>query len=234
MIRGRNITNKINWVLDNVVPPVLRDSRLFMGLGFYALFGGKAKYFLEFKEKAPLLTREEYEEYYAILSDKHIKRETDLNKKCLQRILDAVVGESVLDVGCGNGYLLKKIALEKKIKAVGVDMVVPEELKSLENPSFIQQNIEKLPFGSQSFDTVVCTHTIEHLLNPETAIREIRRVAREKIILVVPRQREYKYTFDLHVNFFPYVFSLRRIMRNSKAECFLMDNDIYYEEDVER
>jgi len=79
-----------------------------------ASFKEKAIYFLEFKEKAPFLTKEEYKYYYSFLTDKHIQRDTDLNRKSFEKILDRIIGESVLDVGCGRGYLAKKIAEKKR------------------------------------------------------------------------------------------------------------------------
>jgi len=75
------------------------------------------------------------------------------------------------------------------VRVVGVDINIDESLKMIKNPQFIQDNIEKLPFDDKAFDTVLCTHALEHLLNPGKTIREIRRVARQKIIIVVPRQR---------------------------------------------
>ena len=228
----RNITNKINWIFDNLIPPILRDTKIFMRLWFWILFREKAKFFFEFKEKAPFLTVEEYEYYYFFLADKHIQRKTDLNRRSFQKILDSIVGESVLDVGCGKGFLAQKIAERKKIRVVGIDITIKDALKTCENPHFIHGNIEKLPFEDKSFDTVLCTHTLEHLLNPEKTINEIRRVSKKKIIIVVPRQREYKYTFDLHINFFPYIFSLQKLMKNPEAVSLIINNDIYYEEAI--
>lgn len=42
-----------------------------------------------------------------------------------------------------------------------------------------------------------------------TALAELRRVAKRRLIIVVPKQRNYKYTFELHINFFPYLFDLK-------------------------
>jgi len=232
MILERNITNKINWILDNLVPPILRDNRTFMSIWFKLLFGNKAEHFLDFKEKVPFLSNDAFEEYYRYLSDKHIERDTDLNKECLEKILTSIVGKSVLDVGCGRGYLAKRIASEKKIGVVGIDIIVPEVDHAIEGVEFVKNNVEKLPFRDKSFDTVICTHTLEHVLDIEKVVREIRRVAKKKIIIVVPRQREYKYTFDLHVHFFPYTYSLKKVMRNKNALCDVIENDIYYEESV--
>ena len=232
MINDRRITNKLNWVLDNLVPPFIRDSKIFMGIWFRLLFGDKSKYFMEFKEKVPYLSQEEYENYYHLLSDVHLQRDTDLTEECVQRILSRIQGESVLDVGCGRGYLARKIAREKGMQVVGVDIAAPAPQETCAYVTFVRHNVQNLPFEDRSFDTVLCTHTIEHLPDPIQTIREMRRVAGRRIIIVVPRQREYRYTFDLHIHFFPYIFSLQKIMKNERALCDIMGNDIYYEEEV--
>jgi ubiquinone/menaquinone biosynthesis C-methylase UbiE len=92
-----------------------------------------------------------------------------------------------------------------------------------------------LPFAPCAFDTVICTHTLEHVQNLTAAIDELRRVTRRRLIIVVPRQRPYRYTFDLHLHFFPYKHSLLthltpvpdiadRMVRD-------LDGDWYYQED---
>lgn len=91
------------------------------------------------------------------------------------RLLKPPFGGRVLDVGCGTGVLMSKI---KKLgfNVIGVD-VVPENLM-VENCEVrkVDLNQEALPFENQSFDIVVCTEVIEHLLYPHFALREIRRV----------------------------------------------------------
>ncbi len=84
-ILRRSVTNRINWALDNLLPPILRDSALVMALPFRLLFGDKRHRFAEFKEQAPFLGRAEYVAYYEELADKHLHRETDLDKRCLER-----------------------------------------------------------------------------------------------------------------------------------------------------
>ena len=38
---NRNITSRINWILDNLVPPALRDTKWFMYILMYPLFKKK-------------------------------------------------------------------------------------------------------------------------------------------------------------------------------------------------
>lgn len=72
--------------------------------------------------------------------------------------------------------------------------------------------MEHMPFSDGKFETVVCAHVLEHILNLGTAMSEILRVARHQVVLVLPRQREYRYTPDLHLHFFPYLYNVQRIL----------------------
>jgi ubiquinone/menaquinone biosynthesis C-methylase UbiE len=189
---------------------------------------------MDFKQKAPFLNDDEYKQYYANLSGKHIQRETDLSRSSLEAVLMNVVGDRVLDIACGKGFLCFEIAKKCNVAVHGVDISLPASCVSSSNPSFSVGRIEEIDFPDEFFDTVVCTHTIEHIVNIQKAISELRRVVKRRLIIVVPKQREYKYTFDLHVNFFPYEHSLMKVMRNPDAKCYSVSNDLIYIEDVAR
>lgn len=231
---ARALTSKLNWILDNLVPPLLRDSKIFMRIWFRLLFGEHDLHFMEFKDKALSFGKKEYAEYYRLLEASHIHRDSDLTSRGVDAILSNIEGTSVLDVGSGRGYLVKRIALAKKVTVVGVDIRIPDRLAASPLPpgvSFATGDIESLPFPSGAFDTVVCAHTLEHVQDIAQAVRELRRVAGKRLIIVVPRQREYRYTFDLHLHFFPYESSLRKVMKAPAARCQVIDNDLFYVED---
>ena len=226
---SRNFTNIFNWILDNLVPPFLRDSHIIMTPFFLLLFGKKYRRFMNFKENTLNLDYKGVVEYYKELSSFHINRETDLNKKSISFILNNIEGESVLDISCGKGFLANEIVKKYNKDVVGIDFIISEEIKVSKNPKFIESFIEKIPFPDNHFDTVISTHTLEHVVNINTAINELRRVTKNKLIIVVPKQRNYKFTFDLHLHFFPYKYSVLSLMEN-KGKCICLQNDwIYYE-----
>jgi 2-polyprenyl-3-methyl-5-hydroxy-6-metoxy-1,4-benzoquinol methylase len=119
---SRNVTRWIHFLLDQCCPPLLRDSKWFMWLPFRLIFGSKARIFFEFKQRAPMLTAAEFREVYAETTSVTIDRDTDLNDACIEAIESSVVGESVLDVACGRGYLTKRLA--SKYVVTGVDVVL--------------------------------------------------------------------------------------------------------------
>ena len=228
----REFTNKINYILDNLIPPIIRDSKIFMFPLFWLLFKDKTRYFLNFKESILHMGEEEYCNYYAYLADVHLQRDTDLNAKCINFILNNIEGDKVLDITCGKGFLSKEIAKKNNaLKVYGVDIMPSKGIPNLpENLTFIKGSVENIPFDDNFFDTTIYDHTLEHTPNIDKAVSELRRVTRKKLIIVVPKQREYKYTFDLHLNFFPYEFSLLKAINHKNGKLVTIGGDfVYYE-----
>ena len=121
----RNITNKINRFLDEYIPPVLRDSKWLMSILFRIILGKKYTYYMEFKAAVPELSEQEINGYYTLLTDTFIKRNTDLNDKSVQRILQEITGGSVLDAAAGKGYLAEIVKKEGKAFVVtALDIVL--------------------------------------------------------------------------------------------------------------
>ena len=228
---NRETTNWLRFVLEDVIPPVLRDSRLFLFVAKLA-WGNHIADLALFRARAPYLSAKEYEDLY--VKHPRVHEGTDNSRACIERIANDIVGSSVCDVGCGTGVLLQHLKARRPdlLKLTGVDFVMPDAA-SIPGVEYHASRIEALPFVDQSFDTVVCTHVIEHILDYRIAIAELRRITRRRLIIVVPREREYIYTFNPHFNFFPYVHSFLRAMHPSPAQhtCIDIGRDIYYTED---
>ena len=200
---GRHLTNTIRYIIDNLLPPVLRDNKYFMYPMFYLWYKGKnVKKLMEFKSVFHTLDEEEFLHYYQIY-DSLPTRETDLMDGSIDFIfkhLEDDKSQNIIDIGCGNGYLLKKL------KALGYTCLSGLDINSDFNDDAIRLytgSIDALPFPDKHFDTVLCNHTLEHVLNLSKAISEIKRIAKKKIIVTLPCQRYYRYTFELHIHFFP-------------------------------
>ena len=56
---NRDVTNKINAVIDNWVPPVFRDNEFFVAILFRIVIGKKYRFYLEFKDRIPTMTEHE-------------------------------------------------------------------------------------------------------------------------------------------------------------------------------
>jgi SAM-dependent methyltransferase len=224
---NRSVVNAIRYVLEDLIPPALRDSLLFYPL-MKIVFGRNTRRFADFRQNLLSMSKADYAEYYSSMTP--VMGETDLNQGCVEAIVADAAGGSVLDVGCGRGYLVRRLAQAHPDKKVtGVDIAPPPSVNGTE---FVAGWVEDLPFPDGAFDTVVCTHTLEHILDLEGAVAELRRVAAKRLIAVVPREREYLYSFNFHVNFFPYVHSfLNRVRPDRPFQCRIIDGDIYYVEE---
>ncbi|HTF62930.1 MAG TPA: class I SAM-dependent methyltransferase [Edaphobacter sp.] len=229
---SRNLALKINFFLDQCAPPIIRDSEWLMKIPFKLLYKDKAHVFWDFKGKASQMTAREFYDAYQEIKTVLMERETDLNEGCIDEIFRQIGGQTVLDVGCGQCFLAGKMS--KKYQVTAVDIAIDPALNvRYSNINFMEANMEKLPFRNGEFDTVVCAHTLEHVQNIFPAISELRRVTKKRLIVVVPKQRPYKYTFDLHLHFFPYEHSLRTMMiSNHRAlSCTDVGGDLFYVED---
>jgi len=219
----REVTNFFNYILDNIIPPILRDQYWFMAPCMKLILGPKYKYYMEFKEKASVLTEKQINEYYILLSDTFIKRNTDLNKMSVDFILKNIKGNSVIDVGCGRGYLTKQILQNNNDKLIyGYDILPPDKFDGI---IYESGTVLNMPYTNNQFDTVICAHTLEHIYDINKAITELIRITKDRLIIVVPRQREYKYTFDLHIHFFPYKYNLGKLINLTNVNIYNFKND---------
>jgi 2-polyprenyl-3-methyl-5-hydroxy-6-metoxy-1,4-benzoquinol methylase len=100
--------------------------------------------------------------------------------------------DSILDVGCGEGFTLNRL----KVNGIG---------KKLEGIEYLQDAIElgkktypdilikkgtiyKLPYKDNEFNLVLCTEVLEHLERPQDALKELVRVSKKYLVISVPNE----------------------------------------------
>lgn len=98
----------------------------------------------------------------------------------------------ILDAGCGEGFISNLIFSNfTNVEIVGLEYT-DEALKIARNLNkeitYIQGDIYQMPFQNRSFDIVLCTEVLEHLSNPEDALKELNRVADSFLLLTVPNE----------------------------------------------
>jgi ubiquinone/menaquinone biosynthesis C-methylase UbiE len=88
-------------------------------------------------------------------------------------------GASVLDIGCGNGFLAKLVAEVKKAKVTCCDVA---NYNTSNLPTILYDG-EHLPFRDRKFDIVILSYVLHHSQIPIDLLREAARVCRGKIII---------------------------------------------------
>jgi len=112
--------------------------------------------------------------------------------KSISEFLRAIDYNSLIDLGCGEGFLLKsneEIVKGKVCSAMDLD---PEEVKDARiNIPFcdvFEGSIYSVPRNDGFAELVICTEVLEHLQDPVNALKEIHRLTSKYAILSVPRE----------------------------------------------
>lgn len=106
----------------------------------------------------------------------------------IDRHVQIVGGDRVLEVGCGRGHLTKALA-SRGVDIVGID-ANPQAEEVAETPLVRHMKAEEIEFDDDSFDFVVSVHAIEHIPELETALGEMVRVLRAggKAVFIYPAE----------------------------------------------
>ncbi len=97
--------------------------------------------------------------------------------------------DRVLEVGCGYGWISRALLDAAKIRWVGLDpseSMVRELRTSLAayQPRALVGTAYHLPFAAESFDKVICTGVLMHVVDEFAALQEMVRVLRTGGLLV--------------------------------------------------
>lgn len=146
--------------------------------------------------KSPIRRNKAY--YRALGLPKGILSSVDFYR--FKRVKRYLYGDSVLDVGCQKADFLNLIKSDYQIAGIEVN----GERVDCCNQALGQDAVRlgnldgRLDFEDNSFDTVVCLEVLEHLDDPEKALKELVRISRKRIIITVPFNETIRYVLCLH------------------------------------
>ena len=95
----------------------------------------------------------------------------------------------VLDAACGVGYGAAILAEADARRVVGIDRdaeaILNARARAGEVAEFLLGDLRTLPFEEGSFDLVACFEAIEHVVEQDAVLDELRRVLRQDGILLI-------------------------------------------------
>lgn len=113
----------------------------------------------------------------------------------------------ILDVGCGEAFL-SKMLIEQGNRVVGID--ISEEAIKLASENGVEAyvcDVEKdnLPFDYKSFDIIILSEIIEHLISPRKILENLKYYLKDGgfFIITFPNIGFYKYRLDMLRGHFP-------------------------------
>jgi SAM-dependent methyltransferase len=146
------------------------------------------------------------------------------------------LGETVCDVGCGNGSNLRKFK-ELGLRTFGIDPDPIARAVARDSGEIFDGTAESLPLElrGKAFDTILMSHSLEHCIDPQTAIENaIRLLAPTGTLVVeVPNNEAIGFSWfkatwpwtDIprHLNFFT-IRSISNLVEN----CGLRITTVFY------
>ena len=106
-----------------------------------------------------------------------------------------------LDLGCGEGRHCFGAYMSEEIDVFGFDMSLSDVGKAKENFDQFNENTstkscnfgvadaKKLPFKDNTFDFIICSEVLEHIIDYQSALSEIKRILKPegKLAVSVPK-----------------------------------------------
>lgn len=115
---------------------------------------------------------------------------SDFNRRALNILgLNKKEKAKLLDVGCGQGTLLA--AAENYVGTYGIDIskeAIKKAGKNARKTRFKVSSAENIPFPAGYFDYIVCMGSLEHFVDINKALKEMKRVLKKggKALIHVP------------------------------------------------
>lgn len=122
-----------------------------------------------------------------------------IEKMRLKRIIkyaDIKKNYKVLDLGCGEGFLLS--IMPKAKEKIGLDISneaikkAKEILKNKPKIKCLKGDAHNTKFKSKYFDVITCSEMLEHVPYPKKVISEMHRILKDdgKVVISVPDERK--------------------------------------------
>ncbi len=156
----------------------------------------------------------DYVEHYKIDAEEfdYFEERTGATKHDEDRVHEYILSKinksslSVLDVGTGSAWVAKHFQ-NTSVKVVSLDIskknvLIAKNKYPNKHHSPIVADSFTLPFSDNSFDTVIASEIIEHVVLPKDFVAELSRVVKSggKLIVTTPYKEKLRYYLCIHCN----------------------------------
>jgi protein-L-isoaspartate(D-aspartate) O-methyltransferase len=143
----------------------------------------------------------------------------------MARYYELEPGASILDVGCGKGFLLyefTQVLPGSRVAGLDISRYAIENAKEEVKPFLVVGNAVALPYPDNSFDFVVSVTTLHNLYNYELrqAVQELERVGRGRKHVIVESYR----TEEEKANLLYWQLTCRSFYTPQEWEWFLKES----------
>ena len=127
-----------------------------------------------------------YNEVYARYEDGHPGFWRRIRGQKVLDMLKPEASDRILEIGCNTGWLARRLMNYSK-HVVGIDVNIAG-LRIANMRNLLCMNIANMGFADDSFDKIICVHTIEHVQEVNEAFEEMSRILKPSgsIILIYP------------------------------------------------
>ena len=156
-----------------------------------------------------------------------------MRAKTIVKLANVSKHDSVIDVGCGEGYILS--LLPKAKKSIGLDIskvALNRAKKFLQNRKDIELLLgdgQNIRFEDDSFDVVICSEMLEHIPNPHAVIKELHRILKPNgnLVVSIPDESRIKQIMQI-VKFFKVDRFLHAARKQETYEWHLHEADMKF------
>lgn len=163
---------------------------------------------------------------YKQKGDYHWKMYEDTNTKYhrhANRVKEWIKEKSILDIGCGDGKITSLIG------AIGIDNDSEGIRLALDKGvSCKVSSVYDIEFGDEAFDSAFMGDVLEHLEDYRKGLREVRRVIRKYLYLVVPEKGTNNDKFHYQE------WTSEEILKLIREEGFQLEGDVMLSPQLKR
>jgi 2-polyprenyl-3-methyl-5-hydroxy-6-metoxy-1,4-benzoquinol methylase len=95
-------------------------------------------------------------------------------------------GKRLLDVGCGAGFFLKAAASSGwEVSGTEISEAAADYARTVTGVRVFRGKLEELHLPAKEYDVVTMLDLLEHLFEPLTTLREVRRVMKDGAVLII-------------------------------------------------